>query len=448
MSKFSNSILAASTLGALMYVPQVLAQSSNFNDIRGYWAEQYVTSLADRSIIGGFPDGTFKPSADITRAQFAAIAVKAFNLSSSSNNSNFNDVSPNYWASSAISAVSNSGLVTGFPDGTFRPEDRITRAQALVILAKALGNRFSPNPNELNRYSDRDAVPDWAADSVSKAASARIIANFPDSSRIAPNNLATRGEVAALIYQTIFRLGDRNLPAITIGTLDSSSVPVTSNLNINRIETNINSRQVLSAGDELVVTIYATPRATASFTLVGLNQNNPISTNEIDSGVYEGRYTIRRNDGQNGQTRAKLVATISRQGIRPITQELNQVIAINTNNYPDNNPGNNNYGTLQPQITNVNNNDFINLPVNLVGQTLPNANVRVIVEALRSVGGIIDISQPIFNNTVRANQRGRFNVNIPGSSNLTSGTRYRVRMTATNRENNQSQSSELLLRQQ
>ncbi len=538
MNKLTSTVLF-SGLTTLILAPQVFAQTTNFVDTRGYWAEQYISTLADRNIIGGFPDGSFKPSADITRAQFAAIAVRAFNLPLSNTNSNFTDVRSNYWASPAISAVSNSGLVTGFPDGTFRPEERITRAQALVILAKALGNKFSPDAGRLERFSDRQAVPDWAKESISKAASAGIIVNFPNASRIAPNNLASRGEVAALTYQTLFQLGNSNLPPLSIGSIDSRSVsPVASNLVLERIETSSTS---LTAGDELLVRAFGSDRATARFTVEGLNQDSSIAMSEVRSGVYEGRYTIRRNDRQGN---GRLQVTFSQQGANSVTRDLNRAIAINSGNGNNNSnlvidrietntdsltPGdellvrafgsesatarftveglnqnrpvtmsevqngvyegryrirrNDRQGngrlqvtfsqqgansvtrdlnraiainsdntnidnlTLQPKITNFNNNAVINLPVTLLGETLPTANINVSVEALSSILGIIQTSQTVLNTNVRANRQGIFRIEIPEANRLIPGTQYRVRMTATNPQNNQSQNSEIFLRQ-
>jgi S-layer homology domain len=446
MYKFS-SVIFVSTISAFLFVPPTLAQFSNFGDVRGYWGEEYVTTLANLNVIGGFPDGSFKPNADITRAQFAAIAVKAFNLPSSNNTRSFVDVRSNYWAASAISAVSNSGLVTGFPDGTFRPEDRITRAQALVILAKALGNRATPNANQLDRYTDRQAVPEWATESVSKAANARIIVNFPENNRIAPNNLATRGEVAALMYQTLFRIGDRNLNPLTIGTLDNSSAPnnpnnnppTTSALTIERIEINPNN-QTLKAGDELLVTVSGTPRARGSFRLDGINDSNTLEMSEVESGLYEGRYTIRRSDRQ---VNSRLSVTLSRQGSQPITRQFSRRIAINLDG--SNNPNNpSNQQSLRPTLINVNNDDPISLPMDLVGQTAPDANVRVTIQSVRTVIGIIEIPATLVNTSVRANRVGRFRVNFP-DNNSPSGTRYRLRLQAT--QNNQTETSEFFLRQ-
>ncbi len=417
----------------------VVAQAGNFKDIAGYWAEQYVRALAERQIIGGFPDNTFKPNAPITRAQFAAIVVRAFNLAPAGSGSAFIDVPSNYWASGAIRAVSNAGLVTGFPDGTFRPEQQITRAQALVVLTKVLGTKATPNPSALERYSDRQAVPDWALDSLSRAANAGIIVNFPNPSTIAPNNVATRGEVAALIYQTIYRMGDRNLPPLTIGTLEQTAVaptPVPA-LSIEIIQTNANPNQPLLGGEELIVSAFGTPQANASFVIAGINQNNPIPMTEVRPGVYEGRYTIRRSDGQ---LNTRLAVTLSKQGMTPVSRDFNGTIAINATGTAEPIPN-----TLKPQILNVQNNDVVSFPLELRGQTLPNAAVQIVVEGINSIAGVVSVTQRLFNLSATANNQGIFTVQLPQSASGGSGSLYRVRLTAT--RDNRAESTELLLRQ-
>lgn len=202
-------------VGRTMSTPPKIDTANASADTRGHWAEQYIALLQKRGTIGGFPDGSFKPNDFITRAQFAAIATRALNLPPAGRPANFKDVPAKYWGANAISQVSDAGLVTGFPDGSFRPEDKITRAQALVILAKALQN---PNADAqgLQRYKDGNTVPTWALPSVAKAANAGIIVSYPDSGSIKPNELATRADVAALTYQTMASLGEK-LPAIKVG---------------------------------------------------------------------------------------------------------------------------------------------------------------------------------------------------------------------------------------
>lgn len=301
-------------------------QAADFGDIQGYWAQPYVSTLADRQVIGGFPDGSFRPSAPITRAQFAAIAAKALNLNAGSGGGgeSFTDVPSKYWAAQAINAVSGSGLVTGFPDGSFRPEEKITRAQALVILSKSL--RENPaNTNALGKYEDAQAVPDWARDSVSKAANAGIIVNFPNTGEIEPNRLATRGEVAALMYQTLSDLGQQDLPPLSIGMIGSNASGVSGRaLAIDNISLSPSSSS-LRAGDELIVRVTGTPGSQASFILQGLDQTIPMR--EVDPGVYEGSYTVRREDRQPN---TRISVTFNRANAKPVSRIADRRVSINT----------------------------------------------------------------------------------------------------------------------
>ncbi len=198
--------------------PEVVVDVDTSNaaaDIRGHWAQDYIAVLQKRGTIGGFPDGSFKPDQGITRSQFAAIAVKALGLPAGGREVEFRDLPKTHWAYKAICSASDAGLVGGFPDGSFRPEDQLTRAQALVILAKAL-NSGSSETSVLDKYKDGTGVAAWAVPSVAKAASAGIIVNHPDPYQIRPADLATRAEVAALTFQTMAKLGQK-MPPIKIG---------------------------------------------------------------------------------------------------------------------------------------------------------------------------------------------------------------------------------------
>src|SRR6202022_2529937 len=93
--------------------PPVSINTRTFADLQGFWGQPYIEPLAGSGIIGGFPDGTFHPNDLITRAQFAAIAVHAFNLPGSTATNNFTDVRPGYWAAPAIASASNAGFITG-----------------------------------------------------------------------------------------------------------------------------------------------------------------------------------------------------------------------------------------------------------------------------------------------------------------------------------------------
>lgn len=215
LEKLATQIDTATSAPAKKVADVKIDTSKVAADTRGHWAEKYIAILQQNGTIGGFPDGTFKPNNGITRAQFAAIATKALDLPPAGRPSKFNDLSKKQWFYKAVSAVSEAGLVGGYPDGTFRPNDKITRTQAFVILSKALKNA-NADSKVLGKYKDGKKVPAWAIPSVAKAANAGILVNHPDAFQIRPADQATRAEVAALTYQTMSNLG-KELPKLTIG---------------------------------------------------------------------------------------------------------------------------------------------------------------------------------------------------------------------------------------
>jgi parallel beta-helix repeat protein len=185
-------------------VPAAMMGPTEFSDLGGHWAEAFVQALVRRGLIRGFPDGTFKPEASITRAEYAAIIAKTFDLPRQRGTGAgvFPDVSADFWASEAISQAVNMGFVSGFPDGTFRPQQNLTRVQALVSLVSGLGLRGG-NPDLLLFYSDRAQIPSYATEAIATATQRRLVVNYPQPNQLEPMRNITRAEVAALIYRAL-----------------------------------------------------------------------------------------------------------------------------------------------------------------------------------------------------------------------------------------------------
>lgn len=111
---------------------------SAYSDVpAGLWYSTSVATLSSMGVITGYPDGTFRPTANITRAEFATL-LSRLSGADSARGSAFSDVSA-HWARKAIAAVSAKGWVSGYPDGTFRPNANITRAEAMAMLNRMLG---------------------------------------------------------------------------------------------------------------------------------------------------------------------------------------------------------------------------------------------------------------------------------------------------------------------
>jgi S-layer homology domain len=189
--------------GAWNTAAQAQAQLS---DIQGIWANRCITSLAERRIINGYPDGTFRPNAPVTRAEFATMLGTAFPGQNVGNTSkSYGDVSRGFWAYPAIQQAAHSGFLTGYPDGSFRPTQNIPRVQVLVALANGLNYRVPANADSLltRSYDDAGAVPTYANSAIAAATNQRIVVNYPDVKQLNPNQNATRAEVAAFLCQAL-----------------------------------------------------------------------------------------------------------------------------------------------------------------------------------------------------------------------------------------------------
>ena len=129
----SLSILLAMCM--LLGMLPMTALADNFSDIKGHWAESQINEMINEGIVKGYPDGSFKPDGDISRAEFVSLIVKAFKLTKAKGK-DFDDIS-NHWAKDAILTANAHGIVNGYSDTKFGPDNPITREQMAVMIVKA-----------------------------------------------------------------------------------------------------------------------------------------------------------------------------------------------------------------------------------------------------------------------------------------------------------------------
>ncbi|NJL23597.1 MAG: S-layer homology domain-containing protein, partial [Leptolyngbyaceae cyanobacterium SM1_3_5] len=270
--------------------------NTSFPDTQNYWAQPFIQNLAERDIVTGYPDNTYRPEQPVDRDEYAAIIRQAFPQDPErqiASGSVYKDVPQGYWASSAIEEAYEMGFMKGYPGGEFRPNQPITKVEVLVSLAQNLNlppttaaddkpvaaaaatttpqqaaiapsrspapqqsaprqrarrqllfplamtslmqplmtaparataanppasNTASPaaNPAAAQRpaslavsdyYQDADRIPQYAVDDVAETTAAGIVVNYPDRRILNPTRPATRGEVAALIHQSLVHQG-------------------------------------------------------------------------------------------------------------------------------------------------------------------------------------------------------------------------------------------------
>lgn len=193
--------------------PSFAQSGTSFSDVSSsYWARDFISELSSRNIIAGFPDGSFKPDAPVTRAQFAAMLRKAnenaFKKGAIRNGTSFVDVSSSYWANSAIQTAYTTGFLTGYPGSIFRPEQNIPREQVLTALSSGLNYTSTvASSTVLGYYNDSSSISNFARDPVAAATVNRIVVNYPNLTTLNPVRNATRAEVAAFLYQALVKEG-------------------------------------------------------------------------------------------------------------------------------------------------------------------------------------------------------------------------------------------------
>jgi S-layer homology domain len=214
---FTTSAIPAVATTAKRPSPITLTQmaQASLSDLSGNWAEPFIKVLIDKNIIVGYPDGTFRPDQPVTRAEFAALLNQAFELRPIRESRSFRDVPNNFWAAAVIDKAYRSGFLAGYPNNTFGPLKNIVRIESLVALTN--GSKLQPDGsadqvNEL--FTDAAQIPSYGRDALLAATQkcVSVSVSYPTDKTYDPNRIATRADVAASIHQILVAAG--RLPAL------------------------------------------------------------------------------------------------------------------------------------------------------------------------------------------------------------------------------------------
>lgn len=196
------SAAMVATVGAPIATTHVsAAAASDFSDVNANaWYYDHVEYLNDKGVLGGYPDGTLRPSATLTRAEAAAMIVASLGITVSSNATlDFSDTRNGVWYTGPVAALVERGVINGFPDGTFRPHATITRAEFAAMVVSAYGITGATNPNN-NTFPDV-VSGSWYEGSVMTLAGHGIVGGLPNG-KFAPNATVLRSESAAFLHRT------------------------------------------------------------------------------------------------------------------------------------------------------------------------------------------------------------------------------------------------------
>ena len=202
MRTYKPRILITAVLILLLSTGTALAIGTDQNpptDIKGHWAEAAIKTMLDSGVVGGYPDGTFKPNRSITRAEFTTIVNRAFDTFDESAEARFTDVKKSDWYYRQAASGKAAGFVSGYPDGSFKPNTAITREQAAVILANLLQLKGEAGAVQ---FTDAAEVSAWAKPSVKAVSGAKIVGGYPDGT-FKPLQSITRAETVVIVQRAL-----------------------------------------------------------------------------------------------------------------------------------------------------------------------------------------------------------------------------------------------------
>ncbi len=184
----------------------LMPQPPCFNDIEAHWAEACIKALAERGLVSGYPDGSFRPEDMVTRAEAAALLLRAFPDAPVVGAAiPFLDVSANFWASQAIQWATERGFFSDHPDQTFQPARPLTRGQALVVLSSGLKLAVPQValPILSRHYDDVASAPAWAVGAIAAATEAKLVVCAPDPRQLRADQPASRATMAAFLCRAL-----------------------------------------------------------------------------------------------------------------------------------------------------------------------------------------------------------------------------------------------------
>lgn len=180
-----------------------------FSDVAKHWAKASINNMGSRMVVSGVGEGAYEPDRNMTRAEFAAIIVKALGLAAGEGTKTFSDVRSSDWFNGYVKTAAERGIITGYSNGGFGPKDAITREQAMTMIARAMaitklesGLQSGNVSALLANYTDSGSISGYAASGIAECVKAGVVSGRTKTT-IAPKANITRAEVAVIVERLL-----------------------------------------------------------------------------------------------------------------------------------------------------------------------------------------------------------------------------------------------------
>jgi len=178
----------------------VLEAVVSYPDVSAHWSKGYVESMGAKHVINGYPDGTFLPEKAVTRVEFAKMVVEAMGYEAVEYAGAFPDVSEGDWYAGYVATAEANGIVLGYPDGTFKPNQKISRLVMATMLSRAYNAQLAEEKTVvLSAFADNGSIAEWGTEYAAKSVEAGFM-NGMDG-MFNPDGTTTRAQAATAIYR-------------------------------------------------------------------------------------------------------------------------------------------------------------------------------------------------------------------------------------------------------
>ncbi|MBP1962478.1 S-layer homology domain-containing protein [Paenibacillus aceris] len=201
--KDGEVVLYSHTNGTFMLIQNQIS----FGDTEHHWAKDSIERMANKWLVQGVSKDEFRPDQPITRAELAAMITRTLGIRSTTTNAPFKDTSEQEWYNEAINAAVEAGIVTGYEDGTFRPEQTITRQEMAVMIDRALkaAGYQEQKAGKAPNYDDQKQIKPWSQEAINRLGQLKLM-DGTSSTSFDPGMEATRAQSAVLLQRLLQEL--------------------------------------------------------------------------------------------------------------------------------------------------------------------------------------------------------------------------------------------------
>ncbi|TEB06686.1 Cellulosome-anchoring protein precursor [Pelotomaculum schinkii] len=227
----------------LMITLAGVVSASQLTDINNHWAEKQIAKWVSDGLVTGYPDNTFRPGSDITRAEFVVLVNRAYGFSEKAEIS-FTDVKSGDWFAAEIQKAQAAGYVNGYDDGTFGPNKKISRQEAAAMLARLL--KLDGSQSDVSKFSDKANIPQWSKNFIGAVAAKGYMGGYPDGT-LQPAKSITRAETVTTLDRAVGTLFN----SAGIFGSDQGTKTITGNVTVNVADVTI--KNTIISGDLILV---------------------------------------------------------------------------------------------------------------------------------------------------------------------------------------------------